>query len=209
MGGRDHRRCSADHPRARAPRRGSAHDHQLRLVAAARASRGAALLGGGRALGDAGGHRITRRRVCLRLRLDQRHRRAARRGGGTGDAAAAQPGARHDSGRADCRHAAQSRRELRLQWAPLHVSRHSPHLLGRRQSLPSPPGSQSAAPRLAEAANRHRARQLVDGNRASRRYRASRHHLSRAQRHWRLLPRHVHSRDAPRHRSDWRCEERF
>ena len=152
MGGGDHRRRRRHHPRARAARRRDPqHDH-LRVVAAARAPRRAAVLGGDRAGGDAGRHRASRRRLRVRPRLDQRHRRAARRCRGARGAAAAQPGAHDDPGRAHRRHAAQSRRELRVQRPPLHLSRHPADLLGGRQSVPPPPGPQPAAARLAEAA---------------------------------------------------------
>src|SRR6266540_1684387 len=209
LGGGDHRRRSRHDPPACAPRGCNAHARELRVVAAARAPRRAALLGGDRAGGDAGRHRASRRRLRLRLRLDQWHRRAARRCSGPRRAAAAQSGADHDPGRAHRRHAAQSRRELRLQRSAVYFPRYSPGLLGRRQSLPSSPGSQSAAARLAEAADDHRARDLVDGDRASRRHRAPRHHAARAQRRRRLLARYVHSRHAPCHRPDRASEERF
>ena len=66
------------------------HDH-LRVVAAARASRRAAVLGGDRAGGNAGRHRAAGGRLRLRARVHQRHRRAARRCCRTGGPASAQP----------------------------------------------------------------------------------------------------------------------
>ena len=106
VGADDHRRSRRDHPRARAPRRRHPQHDNLRVVAAARASRRAAVLGGDRALRDAGRDRASRRRLRLRPRLDQRHRRAARRRRGPRGAAAAKPGAFDDPGRAHGRPAA-------------------------------------------------------------------------------------------------------
>src|SRR5262249_54302688 len=83
-------------------------------------------------------------------------------------------------------------------------------VLGARRHPLSPPSApQPPAARLAEAADGNRARELVDADRASRRHRAAGHHHARAQRRRRLDPRHLHSRHAPRHRPDRRCEERL
>ena len=51
---------------------------------------------------------------------------------------------------------------LRLQRQARHLSRHQADLLGGRQSVPSPPGHQQAAARLAAAGDHHRARAVVD-----------------------------------------------
>jgi biotin/methionine sulfoxide reductase len=99
-------------------------------------------------------------------------------------------------------------RALRLQRPHLHLSRHPADLLGRRQPLSSPPGSKPAAPCLAEARDRHRARELVDADRAPRRYRPAGDHHARAQRYRRLLARSLRPRHAPRHRSRGRGEKR-
>ena len=85
MGRRDLRRAGGNDPDARAPRRVGAQPHHLRLVAAARASRRAAVLDGDRARRHARRHRPSRRRLCLRSRLDEWRRRAARRPAGSGD----------------------------------------------------------------------------------------------------------------------------
>ena len=66
-----------------------------------------------------------------------------------------------------------------------------------------------AAARLAEAGNGHRPRELVDADRAPRRYRAAGDHHARAQRCRRLVARSLHSRHAPRDRSDRRRQERL
>ena len=107
------------------------------------------------------------------------------------------------------RRAAPSRRELRIQRPPLQLSRYSAGLLGGRQSVPPPPGSQPAAARLAEAGDGHRPRELVDADRAPRRYRAAGDHHARAQRRRRLVARSLHSRHAPRDRSGRRRQERL
>src|SRR5262249_9023044 len=96
-----------------------------------------------------------------------------------------------------------------LQPRPPTPSPIRPAILRGRQSLPSPSRSQPTAARLAEAADGDRARELVDADRSPCRHRAAGHHHARAQRRRRLDPRHVHSRHAPRHRPDRRCEERL
>ena len=58
------------------------------------------------------------------------------------------------SGGAHRRHAAESRRQPSLQRPDAHLSGHPAGLLGRRQSLPSPPGSQPAARGLRAASTR-------------------------------------------------------
>ena len=75
--------------------------------------------------------------------IDGQRRRALLRP----DAAAGhQPGAGLHPGRAHHRHAAQSRRARSTTTAQEHhLSRHPPGLLGRRQSVPSPPGPQPPA----------------------------------------------------------------
>ena len=55
---------------------------------------------------------------------------------------------------AGLRHAAPSRWRVRLQRRPLHVSGHQDGVVGGRQPVPSPPGPQPAAPRLAPAPRR-------------------------------------------------------
>ena len=66
---------------ARSRSRNAQHDH-LRVVAATRPPRRAAVLGGDRAGGDAGRDRPPRWRLCVRPRLEQWHWRAACRCGG-------------------------------------------------------------------------------------------------------------------------------
>ena len=78
MGRRDHRAFPPTRSAiSRAARPATRSLDHLRVVAAARAPRRAALLGGDRACRDARRHRPPRRRLCLRPRFRQRHRRAA------------------------------------------------------------------------------------------------------------------------------------
>ena len=90
-------------------------------------------------------------------------------------AAGQQPGRRVHSGRAHRRHAAASRRAFDYNGAD-HLSRYPPDLLGRRQSVPSPPGSQPPAAGVAQARDHHRPRAVLDAGRQDGRHRAARHH---------------------------------
>ena len=77
LGRGDHRRAGRHDPRARAPHGGDPHHAHRLVVAAARRSRRAAVLGGDPARRLPRPDRPAGRRLRLRLRLDRRHRRAA------------------------------------------------------------------------------------------------------------------------------------
>ena len=70
---------------------------------------------------------------------------------GAGDGRHQESDQRHHPGGAHLRLPAQSRRAVRLQRQARQLSRHPAGLLGRRQSVPSPPGHQQASPRLADS----------------------------------------------------------
>src|SRR5262249_6630225 len=72
MGRTDPRDSGCDDPRSHAPRCRHLNDSQLRLGAAARAPRRAALLGDDRTCCDAGPDRHAGRRLRVRSRLDER-----------------------------------------------------------------------------------------------------------------------------------------
>ena len=92
LGGGDHRRSGRHHPRAGAPHGGKPHhDHRV-MVAAARRSRRAALLGGDPAGLVARPDRPAGRRLRLRLRLRFRHRQRRPAFRAPGDGSTAQPG---------------------------------------------------------------------------------------------------------------------
>ena len=178
-------------------------------VAAARAPRRAAVLGGGPAGLGARPDRAAGRRLRFRLRLGRRHRRCAARVHGAGDGRHQESDQRHHPGGAHLRLPAASRRAVRLQRQARQLSRHPAGLLGRRQSVPSSPGHQQAAPRLAEARNHRGARAVVDRDRAPRRHRAAGDHVARAQRHRRRAARQVHHRDAAGGRAGRRGAQRL
>ena len=195
----------AEHdPRSCAPRgRDPQHDH-LRLVAAARASWRAALLGGDRAGRDAGRHRPAGRRLAFG--------HGSTNGIGVPRIDVAGP-------------------ELPLPLNParsiIPVARMADMLLdpgasyafnGRRYTYPdvrlvywaggNPFHHHQDLNRLARAWQKPETvivhEQLVDADRAPRRHRAAGDHHARAQRRRRLLARPVHSRHASRHRSGGR-----
>ena len=135
---------------AGAPHGGDAHHDDRDLVAAARRSRRAAVLDDDRARRDARPDRPARRRLRLRLRLDATASAAPARAFGAptlAAAAATRPRARIPVARiADMLLNPAART---TSTASAHLSRHPAGLLGRRQSVPPPPGPQPAASRLA------------------------------------------------------------
>ena len=112
-------------------------------------------------------------------------------------------------GRAHRRHAARSRRRIRLQRQAADLSRHPHGLVGRRQPVPPPPGSQPAAARLAQAGNHRRAGPVLDARRAPCRYRAARGERAGTQRYRRRNPRFHDLRHAPRGGAGGRGAERL
>ena len=105
---------------------------------------------------------------------------------------------RFHPGGAHRRHAAAPRRAVRLQRPAADLSRHQAGLLGRRQSVPPPPGSEPAAPRLRPPGHCHRARFGVDRDRAPRRYRVAGDDHPGARGYRRLGRRSAVGGDAPR-----------
>ncbi len=97
------------------------------------------------------------RRLRLCAGLDLQHRQAAARRVVADPAARPQRHRGLHPGRPHCRHAAASGRTLRIQRPASHLSRHPARLLGGRQPVPSPPGSEPAAPRLRPTGNADRA----------------------------------------------------
>ena len=149
LGRRDHRGRCRDHPGAGATHGGEPHHDQRIVVAAARRPRRAGLLGGHPPGGRTGSDRLAGRRLRFRLWLGDRHRRCAARVRAARDGGPVQPARPRDPGRAHRRLPAPSWRALRLQRQERHLSGYSTGLLGGRQSVPSSPGHQPAAPRLA------------------------------------------------------------
>jgi biotin/methionine sulfoxide reductase len=96
-------------------------------------------------------------RVRLRAGIDLQHRKAAIGRAAADIADRAQQHCRFHSGGAHRRHAASSGGGVRLQWPAAHLPRHQAGLLGGRQSLPPPSGSEPAARRVCTAGHRHRA----------------------------------------------------
>ena len=110
MGRGDHRHQRPPHPRAGARDGGDPHDGEHQLVAAALASRRAAVLGAGDPGQHAGPDRPAGRRLRRELRPDQHHGRQQPAVFRADAVAGHQPGARLHPGRALHRHAAQSGR---------------------------------------------------------------------------------------------------
>ena len=133
-----------------------------------------------------------------RLLRPPRQRRA-----GADAAAGPQRRQRFHSGGAHRRHAAQSRQHLSLQRRDAHLSGHPPGLLGRRQSLPSPPGHQPPAQGLCAGRHAGRARTRLDRDRAARRHRAARDDDARARGHRLFHQRSADGRHAPHRRAVW------
>ena len=103
LGGADHRRAGRHDPRAGAAHGGDPHDGDGVVVAAARASRRAAVLGGGPARLGARPDRPAGRRLRFRLWLGRRHRRSAAVVRGAGDGRHQESDQRHDPGGAHLR----------------------------------------------------------------------------------------------------------
>ena len=93
------------------------------------------------------------------------------------------------AGRAHRGHAAGAGHGDRLRRQRDHLPGHPPRLLVRRQSVPSPPGSQPAGARMAQARDHDRARVVVEPDRALRRHRLPRRDRARAQRRRRRVGR--------------------
>ena len=126
-----------------------------------------------------------------------------------GDGRHQEPGQRHDPGGAHRRLLLNPGGAYDFNGKRGNLSRHPAGLLGRRQSVPPPPGPQQAAPRLAEARDHRRARAVVDRDRAPRRHRAAGDHLAGAQRHRRRAPRPLHHRHAAGDRAGRRGARRL
>jgi len=139
----------------------------------------AALLGAGVVGGVPRSDWIAGRRIWLWLRLRRQPGRAAEPVPRPGDAGSAQPGRIVDPGRAHRGLSAQSRSALRLRRQKRGLSRYPTRLLGRRQSVPPPPGPEPVAPRMAAPRDDHCARAVVDGDGAACRYRAAGDDLAR------------------------------
>ena len=133
----------------RAPHGRNAHLHHHHLVAAARRPRRAADLDDHRARRDARPDRSARRRLRVRLRLDEPDGAGTFAGGGAQPSGRAQPDQFLHPGRAHLRPAAASRHDHRLQRPAHHVPRDQADLLVRRQSVPPPSGHQPAGAGLA------------------------------------------------------------
>ena len=140
------------------------------------ASRRAAVLGAGDAGLHAGPDRPAGRRLRRELRPDQHHGQQQPAVLRPDPVAGHQRGPRLHPGRALHRHAAQSGRQDPVQRAGDHLSRHPPGLLGGRQSVPSPPGPQPPAHRVAQARDDRVQRAVLDAGREDGRHRAARDH---------------------------------
>ena len=176
MGRGDLRHSRSPHPGPRARDGGDPHHGQHQLVAAAQPSRRAAVLGAGDARLHAGPDRPAGRRLRRELRPDQHHGQQQPAVLRPDAVAGHQRGARLHPGRALHRHAAQSGRQDPVQRAGDHLSRHPPGLLGGRQSVPSPPGPQPPARRVAQARDDRLQRAVLDAGREDGRHRAARDH---------------------------------
>ena len=188
-----------DNSRSRAPDGAAQNLHHGRLGAATRRSWRTALLDGDRARRNARRHRTCRKRDRFRLRVGcgdwqsvVADRLAVTRAG-------QQRGESFHPGGADRRHVARTGRRLRLQWRPARLSACAADLLGRRKSVPPPPGSESPRHGLAAARDDHCARIGMERERASCRHRAAGGGADRAQRHCGRQPR-LFSRRLPQTR---------
>ena len=181
LGGGDHRRACRHDPHARARHGRDAHHGDRLVVAAARTSRRAAVLGRDPAGRRARPDRAAGRRLRVRLRLGRRYRRSAADVRAAHDGRHQQSGAHRDSGGAHRRLPVASRRDVRLQRQARHLSRHSSGVLGWRQPVPSPPGHQQAAARVGAAGDDRRARAVVDRDRPPCRHRTAGDDDARAQ----------------------------
>ncbi len=102
-----------------------------------------------------------------------------------------------------------SGQELRFQRTQEHLPRHQAGLLGGRQPVPPSSGHQQAARRISAAGNHHRARAVVDGDRAPCRHRAAGDHVARAQRFRRRAARPFRHRHAAGDRAGRRGAQRL
>ncbi len=173
LGRRDLRAAGGDHRGPRAAHGGQAVADRARPFAAARRAWRTADLDGRRTGGDARADRPAGWWLRLRAGGDRALRQAAQCGAVRRAAAGQERGAGLHPGRAHRRHAAESRPALRLQRPADGISRHPAGLLGRRQSVPSPPGPEPPAPRLRRGRDAGGARDRLDRHRAPRRHRAA------------------------------------
>ena len=158
-------------PRAACGR--AAHPGHLLAVPAARRAWRAAGVDGRGAGRNARPDRAAGRRLCLCAGLDLEYRQAAAGGAAADPAARPQQHRRFHPGGAHRRHAAASGRAVRLRRPAADLSRHQAGLLGRRQSVPPPSGSEPAAPRFRPPGYGDRAGFGMDGERAPRRHRVA------------------------------------
>ena len=205
MGGADlWRRCGGN-PRARPQARRDAQSIDDELVDPACAPRRATVLDADHARRDARSDRPAGRRLRVRARLARRRRQSPAGRCGHARAADRQEPCEHRGpiGAPD-RYARASGRRVRLQRRAAALSRYSSGLLGRRQSISSSPGSESAATGLAAPGYGGRPRNALDADGAPRGHRSAGDDDARAQRPGRLGTRSVPVRDASRDRSDRR-----
>ena len=147
------------------------HDRDRQLVAAAHPARRAGAVDGADAGGDARPDRASRRRFRPRLRVDERAGPATAALPAAVAAAGPQPGADVHPRRGNQRHAAASRRAVRLQRQTPDVSRHQVGLLGRRQPVPPSPEHPAAAAGAGPRRHRGGPRPVLDGDGQARRHR--------------------------------------
>ncbi len=207
LGGADHRHSRRHHPRAGAPHGGEPHHDQRVMVAAARRSRRAAVLGRYFARLVPRPDRLAGRRLRLRLRLGDRHRRTAAgvpraRHGGRGQSAQLAPFRRRASRSACCSPASPTTStaagstypDIKLvYWAGGNPFHHHQDTNQLRAAFRRPQTDR-------------RARALVDGDRAPRRHRAAGDDDARAQRYRRRAARPLPDRDAEGHRAGRRSD---
>ena len=111
---------------------------------------------------DAGRHRPARHRIWIWFRQPRRPGIAVPARAVGHHARAAQSGPQLHSGRAHRRHAGEPGRRIRLQRQADALSGCAADLLGRRQSVPSPPGPQPLPARLGARGDDRGARAVVD-----------------------------------------------
>ena len=142
-----------------------------------------------------GGAQGRRLRLCAGLDLE--YRKAAAGGAAAHRADRPQQRRRVHPGGAHRRHAAAPGRSIRLRRQAPHLPRHPAGLLGRRQPVSPPSGSEPAAPRLRAPGYGDRARIGVDRERAPRRHRLAGDDHAGARGYRRLGGRPADGGDAP------------
>ena len=198
------------HHRAGAPPGGQARaGHRLAFAAARRAWR-AAGLGRHRAGRGARADRPARRRLQLRARRAGPYRAALQRGVHRGAAAGAQPRSAPTSpSRASADMLLNPGDGVRVQRPAPDLSRYRAGLLGRRQSLPPPPGPQPAARGVPPRRHAGRARAGLDRDGAARRYRPAGDDDPGAGGYRQQPDRPADGRHAPAGRALWRGARRL